>query len=41
MEQIGFHWVDFYDILYLCIFQKSDKKIQVLLKSDKNKGFLT
>jgi hypothetical protein len=30
--------MDFYEILYLSIFWKSVDKIQVSLKSDKNKG---
>jgi len=38
MEQLGFRWTDFNGILYLRIFQKSVKKIQVELKSDKNNG---
>ena len=39
MEQLGFHWTDFFEILHLNIFFKSVKKIQVLLKSDKNNGY--
>ena len=39
MEQLGFHWTDFFEILHLSIFFKSVKKIQVLLKSDKNNGY--
>jgi len=35
VEQLGFHWTDFHEI-YLRIFRKSVKKIQVSLKSDKN-----
>jgi len=34
MEQLGFHWKDFHEILYLNIFRKSLNKIQVSLKSD-------
>jgi hypothetical protein len=34
-EQLGSHWTDFHEILYLCIFRKSAKKIQISLKSDK------
>jgi hypothetical protein len=38
MQQLGSHWTDFQDIWHLWIFRKSAKKIQVSLKSDKNKG---
>jgi hypothetical protein len=41
MEQLGSHWGDFHEILYLNIFQKSLEKIQVSLKSDKNNGYFT
>ena len=41
MEQLGSHWTDFHEILYLRIFRKSVEKIQVSLKSDKNKGYFT
>jgi len=41
MEQIGSHQTDFNEILYLRIFRKSVKYIQVLLKSDNNKGHFT
>ena len=41
MEQLNSHWTDFYDIWYLRIFRKSVEKIQVSLKSDKNKGYFT
>jgi hypothetical protein len=36
MEQLAYHWKDFYEILYLSIFRQSCEKIQVSLKSDKN-----
>ena len=36
MEQLGTHWTDFHEILYLSITRKSVEKIQVSLKSDKN-----
>jgi len=36
MEKLGYHWKNFHEILCLKIFQKSAKKIQVSLKSDKN-----
>jgi hypothetical protein len=41
MEQLGSHWLNFHEILYLRIFQNSDERIQVLLKSDKNNGCFT
>jgi hypothetical protein len=34
MEQLGSHWMDFHEILYLGIFQKSAEKIKVSSKSD-------
>jgi hypothetical protein len=34
MEQLGFHWTDFHEILYLGFFRKSVNKIQASLKSD-------
>jgi len=36
MEQLRSYRTDFHDISYLDIFRKSDEKIQILLKSDKN-----
>ena len=41
MEQLGSHWKDFHEILYLSILQKSVKEIQVPLKSDKHNGYFT
>jgi ABC-type arginine/histidine transport system permease subunit len=41
MEQLGSHWTDFHEILYVTIFRKSIEKIQVLLKLDKNSGYFT
>jgi hypothetical protein len=41
MEQLGSHCVDFHEIWYLSVFQKSVKKIQVWLKSDKSNGYFT
>jgi len=35
MEELGFYWTDFHELI-LSIFQKSVHKIQVSLKSDKN-----
>jgi hypothetical protein len=39
MAQLGFHWTDFHEICYLTTFQISVYKIQVELKSDKNKEY--
>ena len=39
MEQLGSHWIGFYEILHLSVFQKYVEKIQVSLKSDKNIGY--
>jgi len=41
MEQLGSHWTDFCEILYLSILRKSVEEIQISLKSDKNKGYFT
>jgi hypothetical protein len=41
MKQLGSHWADCNEILYMTIFQKSVEKIQVSLKSDKNNGYCT
>ena len=41
MEQLGTHWTDFYEILYLSIFRKFVEEIQVSLNSDKSNGYLT
>jgi len=35
MEQFGFYWTDFHEILYLNSFRKSVEKIQLLFKWDK------
>jgi hypothetical protein len=41
MEKLGSQGVDFYEIWDLSIFKKKKKKkIQVLLKSDKNNGYI-
>ena len=34
MKQLTSHWVDFHEIWYLSIFQKSMEKIEVSLKLD-------
>jgi len=39
MEELDFHWTDFYDIWNLSIFRKSVEKIHVSLKYDKNDGY--
>jgi len=41
MEQLGFRWTDFHEILYLNIFPKPVEKYEVSLKSDKSKGYFT
>ena len=41
MEHLSSHWTDFHEIWYLGIFLKSAEKIQVQLKSDKNKRYFT
>jgi len=41
MEQLGSHWMDFHEILYLSISQKSVRENLVSLKLDKNKGYFT
>jgi len=40
-EQLGSHWTDFQEIWYLTIVRKFVEKIQVSLKSEKNKGYFT
>jgi len=39
MEQLGYHWPYFREILYLSIFRKSIEKIEVSLKAYKNNGY--
>jgi hypothetical protein len=41
MEELSSHWTDFREILYLTIFRKCFEKIEVSLKSDKNKWYFT
>jgi hypothetical protein len=41
MKQLGPKWTDFHEMWYLSIFRKTAEKIQVSLKSDKNKGYFT
>jgi hypothetical protein len=41
MKQLGSHWIDFREILYLSILLNSVDKIQVSLKPDKNNGYFT
>jgi hypothetical protein len=41
MKQLGSHWMDSHENWYWIIFRKSIKKIQVTLKSYKNKGYRT
>jgi len=40
-EQLSSHQMDSHKIWYLNIFPRSREKIQVLLNSDKNKGYFT
>jgi hypothetical protein len=37
MEEFGFHWTDFDETWYLRLFRKSVEKIQISLKSDKDR----
>jgi hypothetical protein len=41
MEQLGSQWTYFHEIRYLSIFRKSIDKIQLSLKFDESKGYLT
>jgi hypothetical protein len=41
MEQVGSYWTNFNDNLYLSLFRQCVVKIQVSLKSDKNKWYFT
>jgi hypothetical protein len=41
IEHLGSHWTDFHEIWYLSVFRKSVGNIQILLKSDKNNGYIT
>ena len=41
MEQLGSYCTDFHGIWYFGIFRQFVQKIQVSLKSDKNKGYFT
>jgi len=38
MEELGYHWTDFHEILYLNLSPKSVAKIQVSLKPEKHNG---
>ena len=38
MESLDSHWTDLHEMWYLRVFRKSVEKIQVSLKSNKNKG---
>jgi hypothetical protein len=38
MEQLIYQWMDFHEIWYYMIFLKPVEKIQILLKSERNKG---
>jgi hypothetical protein len=39
MEQLGSHWKNFLEILYLSIFQNPVSKIEVSLEPDKNNEY--
>jgi hypothetical protein len=39
MQQLGSHWMDFHEILYLGNFGKYVEKIQVSLKSGTDNGY--
>ena len=41
VEQLGLHWTDFHEILYLSILIKSVLNVEISLKSDKNDGHFT
>jgi hypothetical protein len=41
VEQLGCYWKDFHEIWYLSIVRNPVEKIQVSLKSEKNKGWFT
>jgi hypothetical protein len=41
MEQLGFHWTDFYETLYLSIFLKFVEKSEDSLRRDKDDGHFT
>jgi hypothetical protein len=41
MEELGSHWTDFNEILYLRTYWKFVKKLQVSLKPDRNSGNCT
>jgi hypothetical protein len=41
VEQLGSHWTDFHENLYLSIFRKAVEKFKLSLKSDKNNGYFT
>jgi hypothetical protein len=38
MKELGSHWTNFHEILYLSIFQKYFEKVKFLLKDEKNNG---
>jgi hypothetical protein len=41
MEQFGSHEMDFYKIWYVRIFRNSVETVEVLIKPDKNNGYIT
>jgi len=40
MEQLNYHWMDFYGIRCLMVLRKSVQKIEVSLKPDTNNGYM-
>ena len=40
MEQLGFHWEEFHEIVYFSTFGKSVEKIKISFKPDKNRECL-
>jgi hypothetical protein len=41
MEQLGYRWTEFHEILYSNLFQKYAMQNQVSLQSDKNNEYFT
>ena len=41
LEQLGFHWTGFHEVLNVSIFRKSVEKVQVCVTSVKSNGYFT
>jgi hypothetical protein len=41
LEQLGSHWTDFHEILYMSILRQSVENTQISLKFDKNNGYFS